>query len=92
MTNILDNLAKEVDKLDENATPSPKKAEKKEKKVIAEDESVMGQLMGDQTINFPKVGDVLVVGACELRVEEMDGPRVVRLKITKHAEAERPKE
>jgi CBS domain containing-hemolysin-like protein len=41
---------------------------------------------------FPKVGDVLMVGACELRVEEMDGPRVVRLKITKHAEAERTEE
>ena len=24
------------------------------------------------------------MGACELRVEEMDGPRVARLKITKH--------
>jgi CBS domain containing-hemolysin-like protein len=41
---------------------------------------------------FPKVGDVLMVGACELRVEEMDGPRVVRLKITKHAEPERVEE
>ena len=34
---------------------------------------------------FPKAGDVLTVGACELRVEEMDGPRVARLKITRHA-------
>jgi CBS domain containing-hemolysin-like protein len=41
---------------------------------------------------FPKVGDVLMVGPCELRVEEMDGPRVVRLKITKHAEPERLEE
>jgi CBS domain containing-hemolysin-like protein len=32
---------------------------------------------------FPKAGDTLSVGACELRVEEMDGPRVARLKITK---------
>ncbi|HEY3761755.1 MAG TPA: hemolysin family protein [Verrucomicrobiae bacterium] len=32
---------------------------------------------------FPKNGDVLGVGACELRVEEMDGARVARLKITK---------
>ncbi|MFZ0828602.1 MAG: hemolysin family protein [Verrucomicrobiia bacterium] len=32
---------------------------------------------------FPKFGDVLKVGSCELRVEEMDGPRVARLKITK---------
>ena len=32
---------------------------------------------------FPKSGDTLAVGVCELRVEEMDGPRVARLKITK---------
>jgi CBS domain containing-hemolysin-like protein len=32
---------------------------------------------------FPKAGDTLAVGVCELRVEEMDGPRVARLKITK---------
>ncbi len=37
---------------------------------------------------FPKSGDVLTVGACELRVEEMDGPRVSRLKITKRAGVE----
>ncbi|HTX21115.1 MAG TPA: hemolysin family protein [Candidatus Aquilonibacter sp.] len=40
---------------------------------------------------FPKVGDRLTVGACELRVEEMDGLRVARLKITKNA-AEIPRE
>ena len=34
---------------------------------------------------FPKSGDTLAVGVCELRVEEMDGPRVARLKITKGA-------
>ncbi len=32
---------------------------------------------------FPKVGDALTVGACELRVEETDGPRVARFKITR---------
>ncbi|HXR03527.1 MAG TPA: hemolysin family protein [Verrucomicrobiae bacterium] len=32
---------------------------------------------------FPRVGDALTVGACELRVEEMDGPRVARFKITR---------
>ena len=35
---------------------------------------------------FPKAGDTLTVGACELRVEEMDGPRVARLKIMKRDE------
>ncbi|HXI73423.1 MAG TPA: hemolysin family protein [Verrucomicrobiae bacterium] len=32
---------------------------------------------------FPKTGDTLTVGTCELRVEEMDGRRVARLKLTK---------
>ncbi len=32
---------------------------------------------------FPRTGDTLTVGACELRVEEMAGMRVARLKITK---------
>ncbi len=32
---------------------------------------------------FPKVGDVLNIGACELKVEEMAGPRVARLKLIK---------
>lgn len=32
---------------------------------------------------FPKVGDVLALGASELRVEEMDGLRVARLKLTR---------
>ena len=32
---------------------------------------------------FPKVGDVLTIGACELRVEEMAGMRVARLKLSK---------
>ena len=39
---------------------------------------------------FPKAGDVLTVGACELRVEEMDGPRVARLKISRRPAAEAP--
>lgn len=34
---------------------------------------------------FPKEGDVLQVGACEVRVEEMDGLRVARLKVTRRA-------
>jgi CBS domain containing-hemolysin-like protein len=34
---------------------------------------------------FPKAGDTLRVGGCELRVEEMDGRRVARLKLTRHA-------
>jgi CBS domain containing-hemolysin-like protein len=32
---------------------------------------------------FPKIGDVLTAGACELRVEAMSGMRVARFKLTK---------
>jgi CBS domain containing-hemolysin-like protein len=39
---------------------------------------------------FPKAGDAVTLGACELRVEEMDGPRVARLKITRRKESEEP--
>jgi len=39
---------------------------------------------------FPRVGDTLILGACELRVEEMDGPLVARFKITKPRESEEP--
>lgn len=34
---------------------------------------------------FPKTGDVVAVGNCELRVEEMDGMRVARLSIAKQS-------
>jgi CBS domain containing-hemolysin-like protein len=37
---------------------------------------------------FPKPGDTVTLGACELRVEEMDGPRVARLKITRRKDLE----
>ena len=32
---------------------------------------------------FPKAGDVLAAGACELRVEEVTGMRVARFRLTK---------
>ena len=60
-------------------------------------EEIVGQPLGEEGITtlsgwvtqrlggFPKVGDVLTIGACELRVEEMDGMRVARLKLTKRA-------
>ena len=34
---------------------------------------------------FPRAGDIVRTGPFELRVEEMDGPLVVRLKITKNS-------
>jgi len=39
---------------------------------------------------FPKEGDSLAVGRFELRVEEMDGPRIGRLKLTRAAPAGEP--
>ncbi len=39
---------------------------------------------------FAKVGDVLTVGTCELRVEEMEGTRVGKLKVTKQPVEETP--
>ncbi len=58
-------------------------------------EEVVGQPLHEEGIStlsgwvtqrlggFPKVGDVLTIGACELRVEEMAGLRVARLRLTK---------
>jgi CBS domain containing-hemolysin-like protein len=37
---------------------------------------------------FPKAGDTVTVGGFELRVEEMDGPRVARLKISRRNETQ----
>jgi CBS domain containing-hemolysin-like protein len=65
-------------------------------------EKIIGETQHEETVatasgwmtqrlgGFPKAGDALTIGACELRVEEMDGPRVARLKITKHAVPESP--
>ena len=39
---------------------------------------------------FPKVGDTLTVGGCELRVEEMDNLRVAKLKVTRRQIQEPP--
>ena len=39
---------------------------------------------------FPKVGDTLTAGGCELRVEAMEGPRVGQLKISRRADSETP--
>ena len=37
---------------------------------------------------FPKSGDVLITGAYELRVEQVDAMRVAKLKITRKANRE----
>lgn len=37
---------------------------------------------------FPKTGDVVSVGSCDLRVEEMEGTRVARLRVTRKPTAD----
>jgi CBS domain containing-hemolysin-like protein len=63
-------------------------------------EKIIGEVPHDESVatasgwltqklgGFPKAGDVMSVGACELRVEEIDGPRVTRFKIVKASAAD----
>ena len=46
-----------------------------------EDVTTVSGLVTHRLGGFPKVGDVLTLGSYELRVEEMDGMRVARLKL-----------
>jgi CBS domain containing-hemolysin-like protein len=60
-------------------------------------EELVGEPLGEEGITtvsgwvtqrlggFPKTGDVLAIGGCELRVEELAGMRVARLRLTKTA-------
>jgi CBS domain containing-hemolysin-like protein len=62
-------------------------------------EKIIGEVPHDESVTtasgwvtqklggFPKAGDALTVGNHELRVEEMDGTRVARLKITRRKES-----
>ena len=63
-------------------------------------EKIIGEVEHDESVTtasgwmtqklggFPKTGDTLAVGRCELRVEEMDGLRVARLKVSRRSETE----
>jgi CBS domain containing-hemolysin-like protein len=63
-------------------------------------EKIIGQVQHDENAttvsgwvtqqlnSFPKVGDKFMTGDFELRVEEMDGPRVAKLRITRQKFAE----
>ncbi len=62
---------------------------------IHELEKIVGEVPHDETVatvsgwltqkleGFPQAGDTLTVGRCQLVIEEVDGPRVARLKITR---------
>lgn len=58
MTDILDNLASEVDKMTE--TTEPAKASPKKEALVEEekDSSVMATLMSDDDVKFPEINDV----------------------------------
>jgi len=49
--------------------------------IPAGDSTTVSGLVTQKLGGFPKVGDVVTVGNCELRVEEMDGMRVARLRV-----------
>jgi len=65
-------------------------------------ERIVGEVHHDESVatasgwvtqklgGFPKAGDSLTVGNFELRVEEMDGPRVARLKVVQRAVPQDP--
>ncbi|HEX5397540.1 MAG TPA: hemolysin family protein [Verrucomicrobiae bacterium] len=65
-------------------------------------EKIIGEVTHDENVatasgwmterlgGFPKAGDSLTVKDYELHVEELDGPRVARLKITRRAEPQNP--
>ena len=61
MINILDNLAKEVDKIDEEkkSAKSASRVEKEETTEDVEETSAMAQLLEDSNIKFPEAGDVI---------------------------------
>ena len=54
-------------------------------KVIEEGVTTASGWVTQRLGGFPKTGDVLAVGAFELRVQEMDGMRVAKLKVIKRA-------
>jgi len=60
MSDILDNLAKEVDKISEEVSPkTPKKKKEAEIVEIAEDNSPMNLLFSKGNFRFPQVGDTI---------------------------------
>lgn len=58
MADILDNLAKEVDKIEESKA-APKKEVAKATAPAEEDTSVMAGLLSDSEIKFPEISDVI---------------------------------
>ena len=53
-----------------------------------EDVTTVSGWVTHQLGGFPKAGDTLNIGSYELRVEEVEGARVARLKIVRRGETE----
>ena len=51
--------------------------------IAAGDSTTVSGLVTQKLGGFPKVGDVVALGTCELRVEELEGMRVARLRISR---------
>jgi CBS domain containing-hemolysin-like protein len=51
--------------------------------IVADDASTVSGWMTEQLGGFPKVGDVVAAGKAELRVLELDGLRVAKLRLKK---------
>jgi len=76
MNDILDNLAKEVDKLsDTEITEDIKKVKKStkddRKDEAAKDETLMGKLIGKNPITYPTVGETIVGRVIEVSTSEI---------------------
>ena len=56
--------------------------------IAAGDSTTVSGLVTQRLGGFPKVGDVIALGACVLRVEEMEGMRVARLRISRATKSE----
>jgi len=58
--------------------------------VRAEDVTTTSGWVTQRLGGFPKVGDTVSVGNCDLRVEELEGTRVARLSVTRRTAASSP--
>ncbi|MFA6047451.1 MAG: S1 RNA-binding domain-containing protein [Parcubacteria group bacterium] len=74
MNDILDNLAKEVDKISDTEIVESAKKEKKSVKDAKEevkDETLMGKLIGKNPITYPTVGETIVGRVIEVSTSEI---------------------
>ena len=59
-------------------------------RLVTEKLTTLSGLVTERLGGFPKSGDVLTVGNCDLRVEEMDGLRVAKLRVSRRSDPAEP--